>query len=138
MAESIFQRKVDEAGLSNEIMVDSAGTSSYHVGERAASETRRVLAAHGMSNNGRSRQVHAADFADESTYVIALDAANMRDIRYRFGDQPRLALLMSYAENSDVMDVPDPYYERNFETVYELIEDGCQGLLAAVREAEGL
>lgn len=138
MAETVFQNMVDDAGLSAQIMVASAGTSSYHVGERTASGTRRVLANHGLANNGRSRQVKAADMADEKSYIIALDSANMRDLRHRFGDHPRLERLMSYAEHSQVLDVPDPYYEGNFEAVYQMVEDGCRGLLAVICETEGL
>ena len=35
MAEAVFRRMVDEAGLAGRIEVDSAGTSAYHVGEPA-------------------------------------------------------------------------------------------------------
>lgn len=138
MAEAVFQKMVDEAGLSSQIAVDSVGTSSYHVGERAALGTRRVLAAHGIESKSRSRQISPADMADDNTYVIAMDAANMGDVRRRFGDHPRMALLLNYAENDWGSDVPDPYYEGNFELVYSMIEDACRGLLRTIRESEGL
>lgn len=138
MAETVFQNMVDDAGLTDEILVDSAGTSSYHIGERAASGTRRVLAKHGLQNNGRSRQVNAADMADDTTYVIAMDSTNLRDLRYRFGEHAHLERLLTYAEQNQVYDVPDPYYEGNFEVVYQLVENGCRGLLAAIRGAEDL
>ena len=35
-------------------------------------------------------------------------------------------------------DVPDPYYASNFEYVYRLVESGCQGLLAHIRQEEGI
>ena len=44
MAEAVFQKMVDDAGLSSLIEVDSAGTGSWHVGESAHPGTRRVLA----------------------------------------------------------------------------------------------
>lgn len=138
MAEAIFQKMVDDAGLSDQISVDSVGTSSYHVGERAASGTRHVLAVHGIDSKSRSRQITASDIAGDRTYVIAMDATNLRDIRYRFGDQPRLERLLSYADHDWGYDVPDPYYEGNFEAVYNMVNDGCHGLLRAIREAEGL
>ena len=138
MAEAVFQKMVKNAGLSTDIAVDSAGTSSYHVGERAAVGTRQVLAANGIESKSRSRQISATDMADKKTYVIAMDAANMSDLRHRFGDHSRMERLLTYAENSPVQDVPDPYYEGNFEAVYQLIEDGCRGLLQAIREAEDL
>lgn len=57
MAEAVFQRLVDEAGLGDRIGVDSAGTGGWHVGEKAHVGTRRVLAVHGIVYNGRSRQI---------------------------------------------------------------------------------
>lgn len=137
MAEAVFQNMVDNAGLSSEIVVDSVGTSSYHVGERAAYETRQVLAAHGIESKSRSRQINAGDISGDKTYVIVMDSANMRDVQRRFNDPPRLKRLLQYADNDWGSDVPDPYYEGNFDAVYIMIEDACRGLLRAIRQAEG-
>ena len=138
MAEAIFQHKVDEAGLSGQIQVDSAGTSSWHVGERAHPGSRRVLSQHGISYDGRARRVSAADLSNPSTYVIAMDWNNETDIRDQYGDHPRLHRLLDFVPDSSVLDVPDPYYNGNFDGVYKLVEDGCQGLLLAIREQEGI
>ena len=54
------------------------------------------------------------------------------------GNYPRLYRLLDFAEGSDVSDVPDPYYTGNFEYVYELVEEGCRGLLAFIREQENI
>jgi len=51
-----LQDMVNKAGLSDKIAVDSAGTDSWHVGERAHPGTRKVLAQHGIDYDGRSRQ----------------------------------------------------------------------------------
>jgi len=75
--------------------------------------------------------------SDES-YIIAMDDNNMRQIRSTFGDHPRLYRLLDFASQSDVRNVPDPYYNDNFEYVYELVEDGARGLLAAIRAEEGI
>jgi protein-tyrosine phosphatase len=137
MAEAVFSYMVDEAGLSDKINVDSAGTGSWHIGEPACSGTRRVLARRGYKYNGRARQVNAADMSDPDGIIIAMSAENMRDIRDRFGDHPRQYRLLDFAENSNEQDVPDPYYEGNFEYVYQLVEDGCRGLLKSIQQSEG-
>lgn len=138
MAEAVFSQMVAEAGLSEQITVDSAGTGAWHVGETAHPGTRRVLARNGINYVGRARQVNRADMADQKTYIIAMAAENMSDLRRRFGDHPRLYRLLDFAQNTDVRDVPDPYYEGNFDYVYELVVDGSRGLLETIREAEGL
>ena len=137
MAEAVFSHMVDEAGLSDKINVDSAGTGNWHVGESACSGTRRVLARRGYRYDGRARQVKAADMSDPEGMVIAMSAENMRDLGDRFGDHPRQYRLLDFAENRDEQDVPDPYYEGNFEYVYELVENGCRGLLKSIQKSEG-
>ena len=136
MADGVFQQMVKEAGLENKILVDSAGTGSWHVGEQAHQGTRKVLKQHGIPYNGRARQVATADMQDENSYIIAMDSSNLSDLRRRFGDHPRLYRLLAFARHTNERDVPDPYYTGNFEYVYQLVLDGCQGLLKMIREQE--
>ena len=137
MAEGVFQQMVDQAGLGEKIIVDSAGTGSWHAGEKAHPGTRRVLAQHNVPYNGRARQTSPADFTDPNVWVIAMDQSNLDDLR-RYGNIPRLHRLLDFAAQKDVGNVPDPYYTGNFEYVYQLVTDGCQGLLAAIRQEEGI
>jgi protein-tyrosine phosphatase len=138
MAEAVFARLVTEAGLEDVIAVDSAGTGSWHIGEPAHSGTRQILARHGIQYRGRARQVTARDMKDPATYVVAMDASNLGELERRFGGHPRVSLLLDHAVEVDVSDVPDPYFHDNFDRVYELVEAGTRGLLAHIREAEGL
>ena len=138
MAEAVFGHMVDEAGLAGEIKIDSAGTGSYHVGEPACSGTRKVLARHGLRYNGRARQITASEMADAEAYIVAMDAENLRNLSSRYGDHPRLHRLLDFAADSNERNVPDPYYEGNFELVFKLVEDGCKGLLAEICKSEHL
>jgi protein-tyrosine phosphatase len=136
MAEAVFQNLVDEAGLSDIFEVDSAGTGSWHVGEKAHPGTRKVLSAHGISYAGRARRVKQQDMIDPERYVIAMDSSNLRDLQAAFGEYPRLFRLLDFAEKVGKKDVPDPYYNGNFEEVYQLVVDGCRALLETIREQE--
>ncbi len=139
MAEGIFQEMVTEAGLGDEITVDSAGTSSYHVGEAAHPGTRQILKKNGVDYVGQARQIRSNELSGID-YIIAMDRDNLRDLQYIAHDSEvvkRMSLLLSYAE-SDVVDVPDPYYTGNFERVYGLVSDGCTGLLRHIRERHQL
>jgi protein-tyrosine phosphatase len=139
MAEAVFQHLVNEAGLADWIVVDSAGTGDWHVGEPAHSGTRRVLAQRGIAYNGRARQVGARDMS-EHTYIVGMDESNLKELRRRFGNHPRLYRLLDFAGPgaAGVRDVPDPYYTGAFDYVYELVEEGCRGLLAMIREKENV
>lgn len=138
MAEAVFQKLVDDAGLSGKVLVDSAGTSSYHVGEQAHPGTRRVLTRHGINYDGRARQIKTDDLSNGSTYFIAMDSDNLEALRQKFGDTPHIHRLLDFAIHANVHDVPDPYYSDNFDYVYRLVEDGCYGLLETIRRDEGL
>jgi protein-tyrosine phosphatase len=138
MAEAIFQELVDEAGLSNQIIVDSAGTGSWHIGESAHSGTRRILKTHGIAYQGRARQIQSDDITRADSYIITMDQSNSDELLRRFGPHLRMYRLLDFAEQKEVRDVPDPYYAGNFEYVYQLVVDGCRGLLAKIRAEEGV
>lgn len=136
MAEAVFQQMVLEAGLENKISVDSAGTGSWHVGETAHRGTRQVLKQHGIPYNGRARQVTAADMRRENNYIITMDEENLSELERRFGRHPHLYRLLDFASETAERNVPDPYYRGAFEYVYQLVQDGCQGLLKKIQEQE--
>jgi len=140
MAEAVFQRMVDEAGLAEEVGVDSAGTGNWHVGERAHRGTRAVLREHGIDYDGRARQVTAGEL-DRFDYVIAMDGDNASDLR-RLDRQGRLDgrlyRLLDFAPPGSPRDVPDPYYEGNFDYVYRLVASSSRNLLEHIRREQGL
>ena len=138
MAEGVFRSMVENEGLDDKFVIDSAGTGSWHVGEQAHSGTRRVLANHGISYRGRSRQIDRNDKGSGWDYVIAMDQRNLRQLQQYLGDHPELHLLLDFSDQSRVRDVPDPYYDGNFEVVYALVEEGSIGLLAYIREKENI
>ena len=135
MAEGVFQKMVNEAGLQDKIWVDSAGTSGYHVGEEAHRGTRQVLTKHGIGYNGRSRQISPTDNTP-NTYLIALDESNLNDLNQAFGKREKTYRLLDFAPQTNEKNVPDPYYSGGFDYVYQLIEAGCVGLLAFIRQKE--
>ena len=138
MAEAVFQQMVNAAGLSPQITVDSAGTGNYHVGEQPHRGTRQVLAQNNIPYNGRSRQITTADMSNSNNYIIVMDQSNYTDVVRKFGNHPHLHLLLQFATNTNETQVPDAYYTGNFEYVYELVEDGCAGLLATIQQENGL
>ena len=133
MAEAVFRHHVAEAGLSDAVHVASAGTGSWHVGERPHRGTLLELERHGLSLTGKRAQ-HVSDAPREAyDYVVAMDSANVRDL----GGES--LLLLELAEPPvGTADVPDPYYDDNFDEVYSLVDAGCRGLLAHLVRERGL
>jgi protein-tyrosine phosphatase len=139
MAEAVFQQVVDQAGLSDAITVDSAGTGDWHVGEKPHHGTLSVLHKHGIEYNGRARQIRRADFG-RFDYILAMDGSNLADLRRMMPDDSpaEVRRFLEFAEDAPRLDVPDPYYNGRFEEVYELVRQGAEGLLAHIRAEEGL
>ena len=142
MADAVFQHLVEEAGLENQIMVDSAGTGSWHVGERAHRGTLNVLQKHGIDYSGRARQFTRRDLSDFD-YILAMDTSNLNHIqRYAGGESDgEIGLFLSYASDAGLTDetvVPDPYYSGRFDEVYALVDKGCRALLQHIRRTHNL
>jgi len=138
MAEAVFQQKVNEAGLGDKIMVDSAGTHNYHVGEKAHQGTLAILKKNNIPYDGRARQFVRRDLTDFD-YVLAMDKANLAKIQPYLGGESdaEVKLFLSYANHSS-QEVPDPYYDGRFAEVYELVDKGSAALLAYIRKKHGL
>ncbi|MFQ5577304.1 MAG: low molecular weight protein-tyrosine-phosphatase [Anaerolineae bacterium] len=140
MAEAVFTDLVEKAGLGNNFSIDSAGTGGYHVGEAPHPGTTRVLAEHDIVYRGRAKKFKLDDW-DKFDYIVAMDSENLSDLQYfdrRKTNRRKLHRLLDFARYTTTHDVPDPYYARNFEHVYELVLDGCQGLLAHIRAEHNL
>jgi len=137
MAEGVFLHLVREAGLQDRFTIDSAGTDHWHVGERVHRGTRKVLAAHGIQYDHRGRRISRAE-VDRWDYIIAMDYSNMHVLeRMADGHRGEIGMLLDYAPELGVHEVPDPYYNGRFEEVYRLVEAGCRGLLDHIRDKEG-
>lgn len=137
MAEAVFQDMVNKAGLSDEIIVDSVGTGSWHVGEPPHRGTQQVLKEHGIQFDHRAQQLAANDLKT-ADYLIAMDRDNLSSIRRIGSTEAETGLLLDYANNVNEVDVPDPYYSGGFDHVYRLVEAGCRGLLEHIRQQEGI
>ncbi|MFQ5595685.1 MAG: low molecular weight protein-tyrosine-phosphatase [Anaerolineae bacterium] len=141
MAEGVFRHLVQQAGLADGFEIESGGTGGWHVGERPHRGTQRELRARGIDLAGkRAHQVSSHDL-EAADYVIAMDRSNLRNLQRhspRIQLDGKLHLLLDFAEDVDIQDVPDPYYEGNFDRVYELVEAGCRGLLDYILEQAGV
>jgi protein-tyrosine phosphatase len=143
-AEGVFRAILRESGLERAILVESAGTGDWHVGESPDARARRAAAERGIALEGRGRQFVAEDFA-RFDLVLALDRANLRALRGLAAgpeDEAKLRLLRDFEPGARAghRDVPDPYYggEDGFDAVLDLCDRACRGLLDHLRERHGL
>lgn len=125
LAEGILQKKVDPA----QVFVDSAGTGSWHVGNKPDSRSIAVAHKYGLDiSSQRCRQFTINDF-DEFDRIYVMDKSNYRNVIAKARnvvDSAKVKLLMSESE-TNITEVPDPYYdsENGFENVYHMIDQAC-------------
>jgi len=134
------------------------GGFSYHAGDPADPRMTSAAAARGVALTSRSRPLTPADVG-RADFILAMDAANERAIAVAAehwaatGKVPRDAVdvaalpvtrLTAYLRDPKLKKahgstgVPDPYYggPAGFETVLDLLEDACEGLLDAILEQQ--
>ncbi len=137
LAHGIFEHLVAEAGLSDRIEVDSAGTHAYHVGQPPDPRSQDTARSRGIDITAqRARKVMADDF-EAFDFVLAMDRDNyaMLEAICPPGREERLMLFMQFAPERGEREVPDPYYGgvSGFERVYEMVHAAAQGLLETIR-----
>jgi protein-tyrosine phosphatase len=146
VAEGVFRRQIEEAGLSAQIRCDSAGTAAYHIGQLPDRRSRDNAHQHGLSLIHRARRVAGADFS-EFTYFVAMDEVNFQTLQNLswkstgLSSDDHIFLLREFDPDAgDNPDVPDPYYEDAlvFEEVYQIIERSCRRLLLWLSEVHKL
>ena len=135
-AEAVLRALLAREAPDLEVEIDSAGIGSWHIGEppdeRAMSAARR----RGLDMSRlRARQIASEDFA-RFDFILAMDQANLADLRRRAPLQyrERVRLFLEFAPDLGVQDVPDPYYggEAGFEEVLDLAEQAARGLLSHI------
>jgi protein-tyrosine phosphatase len=135
-AEGVMRKLVGEAGLEDQVEVDSAGTGSWHVGAKPDPRATAAAAKAGYQLGGRARQVCGEDF-DRFDMILAMDRFNAAQL---LGLAPggvgaeKVRLLREFDPGSAGewnLDVPDPYDggERGFRDVVKMIEAACRGLI---------
>ena len=130
-AEAVFKHLIVEKDESKNYFIDSAGTSAYHVGDRADARMRSHARKRGIELTSISRQFVLEDF-DHFDYIIAMDQENMyalKNLARDKSDLDKLHFMTDYSNKYNYDHIPDPYYggEKGFELVLDLLDDAGKG-----------
>jgi protein-tyrosine phosphatase len=120
------------------VEIDSAGIGDWHIGEPPDQRALAAARRRGLDMSRlRARQIASEDFA-RFDLILAMDRANLSDLRHRAPTQyrERVRLFLEFAPDAGVDEVPDPYYggEAGFEEVLDLAEQAARGLLSHIRQ----
>jgi protein-tyrosine phosphatase len=134
-AEAAIREAAAEAGI--EIVTDSAGTGSWHIGQPPHPESVAAGARVGLEIDGRARKVTVSDF-DRFDIILAMDRANLRDLQELAPSREagaRARLFRTYDPHADSDEVPDPWGgpEAGYDDTIRIVRDAARGLVAELR-----
>jgi len=142
LAEGILKERVRNAALDEQILVDSCGTSKYHIGEQPDKRTVANAKENNINLDHQARQFEKKDFR-KFDYILAMDEANLDCIKrldqtQEFAD--KLQLMRFFDPYNKNADVPDPYFggEDGFQQVYEILDRSVDKLLEFVIDKHNL
>jgi protein-tyrosine phosphatase len=141
-AEGVMRHLVAEANLAERILIDSAGTGDWHIGQAPDDRAQRAAGRRGYELAAlRGRQIAAADF-ERFDLLIAMDDKNVAALSKICPPTQRdkIRLLMEFVPETDnrwggAREVADPYFggAEGFELVLDQCEAACCGLIAGLR-----
>ncbi|QLE00270.1 low molecular weight phosphotyrosine protein phosphatase [Galbibacter sp. BG1] len=123
LAEGILKSKVNPEN----VFVDSAGTSNYHIGSKPDPRSIEIAAKYNIDiTDQRGRQFTQKDF-DDFDLIFAMDNSNYFNIIQQArseADRAKVHLILNKIAPDENMDVPDPYYggATGFENVYKMLD----------------
>ena len=125
LAEGIMRSK-----LSNDFIVDSAGTGGWHAGELPDKRSISTAKNRGLDiTSQRARQFKISDF-DTFDYIYVMDNSNYKDVMALAPNdeaKSKVKLILNELFTNENVDVPDPYYggQDGFENVFDMLNEAC-------------
>ena len=111
----------------NRFWCDSAGTSTYHIGELPDDRAIAIAQKNDILLTHRARQIQKEDF-EKFDYIIAMDRSNYQNIlslknRVSNASEPKIMLMRNFDTEKGQIEVPDPYYgsQQDFEKVFDIL-----------------
>jgi protein-tyrosine phosphatase len=127
LAEGILKSKVD----ASKVLVESAGTGGWHVGELPDSRSIDIAKKHGLDiTDQRGRKFSEYDF-ERYDLIFVMDNSNYRDVikmANSDSEKEKVKLILNEIFPNENVDVPDPYYggDQGFENVYQMLDEACE------------
>lgn len=134
-AEGILRQKLKQAGLADNITVDSAGIGGWHEGDAPDRRAQQTAKARGFDISGlRARQIQPEDFS-RFDVILGMDNSNLVALRQMPQGSAIVDLFLNYADSRKA-EIADPYYGdmQDFVTMYEQLEAGCDLIVQRIQE----
>jgi protein-tyrosine phosphatase len=133
----VLAADIAEAGLAGRVVVDSAGTGDWHIGEAMDHRAQAELARRGHDGSGHEARQIQPGWLDDYDLLLAMDRSNLAGLRAMARGRPeltgRIALLRAFDPDApDDAEVPDPYNggPEEYAEVFNLVDAAAKGLVS--------
>ena len=111
MAETVLRAELAAAGLAGAVVVDSAGTGDWHVGDAMDPGARSALASRGHDGSAHRARQFQPSWLSRYDLILAMDSRNLVDLRRmaRGEDKDRIRLFGAAGGLGETSDIPDPW-----------------------------
>ncbi len=116
MAETVLRAELAAAGLDGAVVVDSAGTGDWHVGDAMDPGARAALASRGFDGSDHRARQFQPSWLPRRDLILAMDTRNLADLRRMARDpssqgDDRIRLFGQVGGLTEVGggDIPDPW-----------------------------
>jgi len=137
--EGVLRHLAGKRGLADRVIVRSAGTHDYHVGECPDARSMKHASRRGYDLSAQRAMQVSREHFHEYDYILAMDRGHLRQLKAIApqGAKARLGLFLDASARWKGEDVPDPYYggAEGFEQVLDMVEEAAERWLDIV-EAE--
>jgi low molecular weight protein-tyrosine phosphatase len=145
MAEVVLRAQLAAAGLLDRVIVDSAGTGDWHLGQSMNPSARRQLERRGYDGSAHRARQFDASWLAERDLILAMDGSNLANLRalaQQAGAAPdmmRRIRLFGELAGLDGADVPDPWggSTAEFAEVLTMLETGMARIVGQLRDVVG-
>ncbi|MDO4537746.1 MAG: low molecular weight protein-tyrosine-phosphatase [Coriobacteriales bacterium] len=135
MAQCVMQHYVNERGLADQFVIDSAAATRDALGFPIFPPARAKLEAEGIPYLWHTARLLRPTEVRYWDYIVCMDEENVRHLKQIVGDEnmDKVAKLLSFA--GDKSDVADPWFTDDFDTTYDDLTRGCKALLDHILES---
>tara|TARA_B100000212_G_scaffold290467_1_gene231979 strand:+ start:70 stop:570 length:501 start_codon:yes stop_codon:yes gene_type:complete len=143
-AEAIFQNLINDKGIGDQFIVDSAGTGSWHVGKKADSRMRFAAKQRNINITSNARQIREDDFR-KFKYILVMDNSNFHNVidlksRVKGSDFAEILKIQDFSSKFTEKEVPDPYFggDTGFDHVLDILEDSVFCFLENITQSKDI
>lgn len=113
------------------VFIDSAGTSSYHIGQEPDLRAQMTAKDYHINISNQKARVLTTDDIKTFDHIYVMDKSNYSNtlkLVKNKEDEQKIDMILNAVHPGRNLDVPDPYFggEDSFKEVYSLLNEACE------------